>query len=259
MDLLEGENEILRLKPHILSRAWSYLFWTFCFLMTYLYATDAPVLNQIYDWAANHQYFSIPMKVLSLMPRSAAWAAILITPVFLTSLFRLEWGHLVRFVLILATAFAMRFFELGPGIEFQAICYISIGAILYLEVTRWSTQYVITNQRIILEHKGWKNTTRTLFYSKINDLVLSQNFWGKIFRYGSVIPITASGLGLGASESSVQMGAMGGSGVLSAKLEGGMAKSTQEAAETHEYAIFCVPNPQKAYNIILQGMQRKEA
>lgn len=259
MGLLDGENEILRLKPHILSRAWAYIFWVFCFTTTYLFATDSILLEKAYIWACAHQKLSIPMKFLSLLPRIASWALILALPTFIASLLKLQWGLLVRFSLILATTVGLGFLELGPGVEYQAMCFISIGAILYLEITRWSTQYVITNQRLILEHKGWKNTTRTLFFSKINDLVLAQNFWGKLFQYGSIIPMTASGLGLGATESSMHMGATVGSGLISGRLEGGMARSIQEAAETSEYAIFCVPNPRRVYALILRGMQGQEA
>ena len=258
MGLLDGENEVLRLKPHILSRAWAYIFWIFCFGTTYLFATDSILLEQAYRWVSTHPQISVPMKFLSLIPRIVAWSLIITAPICLISLLKLQWGILVRFLFILATAIGLRFLELGPGIEHQAMCFISIGAILYLELTRWSTQYVITNQRLILEHKGWKNTTRTLFFSKINDLVLAQNFWGKLFQYGSIIPMTASGLGMGSAESSIHIGAGGGSGILSGKVEGGLARSVQEAAETSEYAIFCVPNPRRVYDLILRGMQGQE-
>ncbi len=258
MSLLEGENELLRLKPHFLSRAWSYFFWAYCLVLTYLFATDSPFLIQIRDWAASFPFFSTPIKFLSHMPESLTWISALIIPILLVSIFRLDWGQFIRVCLLVLAAFSMRFFELGMGIEYRAMCFISIGAILYLEITRWSTQYIVTNQRLILEHRGWKNTTRTLFFSKINDLVLARNFWGRLFQYGTVIPITASGLGLGSTESSVHVGVGGSAGLLAGKLEGGMARATNQAAETYEYALYCVPSPDHAYKIILEGMQRKE-
>ena len=88
--------------------------------------------------------------------------------------------------------------------------------------------------------------------------MLARNFWGRLFQYGTVIPITASGLGLGSTESSVHVGVGGSAGLLAGKLEGGMARATNQAAETYEYALYCVPSPDHAYKIILEGMQRKE-
>lgn len=76
------------------------------------------------------------------------------------------------------------------------IAYSSIS-IINTEFYRRSHLYQITTKYIktsagILNHKE-----RIMPISKINDLAINQRGFGKILNYGSIIPVTASGMGMG--------------------------------------------------------------
>ena len=77
-----------------------------------------------------------------------------------------------------------------------------IAAIIFLSVSIYvrSHRYIITDLRIIFKGGVVKKRERTLRYDKITDVDGSQGILGQIFRFGTIIPITQSGFGLGADQ-----------------------------------------------------------
>jgi hypothetical protein len=78
---------------------------------------------------------------------------------------------------------------------------ISIFGFLIVEWYRRSHKYVVTNQRIVFKGGIVTKEERTLRYDKISDINAKQTILGQIFGFGTIIPISQSGFGLGSDES----------------------------------------------------------
>ena len=78
---------------------------------------------------------------------------------------------------------------------------VSIIGFLLVEWYRRSHKYIITNQRIIFKGGVVTKEERTLRYDKISDINSKQGILGQIFGFGTIIPISQSGFGLGADTS----------------------------------------------------------
>lgn len=88
----------------------------------------------------------------------------------------------------------------GVFIPFYTVS-ISILGFLLVEWYRRSHKYVVTNQRIIFKGGIVTKEERTLRYDKISDINAKQTILGQIFGFGTIIPISQSGFGLGSDES----------------------------------------------------------
>ena len=75
---------------------------------------------------------------------------------------------------------------------------ISIAGFLLVECYRRSHKYIITNLRIVFKGGVIVKEERTLRYDKITDINAKQGVLGQIFGFGTIIPISQSGFGLGA-------------------------------------------------------------
>jgi len=74
-----------------------------------------------------------------------------------------------------------------------------------VEWYRRSHKYIISNQRIIFKGGILTKQERTLRYDKVTDINAKQGILGQIFGFGTIIPISQSGFGLG-SDSSLAAG-----------------------------------------------------
>ena len=88
----------------------------------------------------------------------------------------------------------------GSFIPFYTLT-ISILGFLLVEWYRRSHKYVISNQRIMFKGGIITKEERTLRYDKISDINAKQGVLGQIFGFGTIIPISQSGFGLGADQS----------------------------------------------------------
>jgi hypothetical protein len=78
---------------------------------------------------------------------------------------------------------------------------VSIIGFLIVELYRRSHKYIVTNLRIISKGGVLTKRERTIRYDKIADIDAQQGILGQIFGFGTIIPISESGLGLGADKS----------------------------------------------------------
>jgi membrane protein YdbS with pleckstrin-like domain len=88
----------------------------------------------------------------------------------------------------------------GIFIPFYTLA-VSILGFLLIEWYRRSHKYIISNQRIIFKGGITVKEERTLRYDKISDINAKQGVIGQIFGFGTIIPISQSGFGLGADKS----------------------------------------------------------
>jgi hypothetical protein len=70
-----------------------------------------------------------------------------------------------------------------------------------VETYRRSHKYIISNKRIIFRGGIITKVERTLRYDKITDINSKQGIIGQIFGFGTIIPISQSGFGLGSDQS----------------------------------------------------------
>ena len=98
----------------------------------------------------------------------------------------------------------------GVFIPFYTLAIAILGFLL-VEWYRRSHKYIISNQRIVFKGGIVTKEERTLRYDKISDINAKQGVLGQIFGFGTIIPISQSGFGLGSDQSfaagGVQLGA----------------------------------------------------
>jgi len=79
--------------------------------------------------------------------------------------------------------------------------FMSIIGFLLVELYRRSHKYIISNLRIKFKGGVITKTGMTVGYEKISNIVDKQGVLGQIFDFGTLIPISESGLGLGSDQS----------------------------------------------------------
>jgi uncharacterized membrane protein YdbT with pleckstrin-like domain len=75
----------------------------------------------------------------------------------------------------------------------------SVGSLILTAhlIELWTTEFAVTTYRFVFK-KGWiKRDTQEVSLNKIEEIVLQQSFWGRIFGYGKV---TLRGTGVGLIE-----------------------------------------------------------
>ncbi len=108
-----------------------------------------------------------------------------------------------------------------------------------VELMRRTHSFVVTNFRLILQSNGLSLSRRELFFSKISDMAVEQSLVGKIFNFGTLIPVTNSGLGLG--DDFAMASASYQSGNVGVGIAGGKMVSTPRGRSSQ--VLFGVPDP----------------
>jgi membrane protein YdbS with pleckstrin-like domain len=77
---------------------------------------------------------------------------------------------------------------------------VSIVGFLIIELYRRSHKYIITNLRIMFKGGVLTKRERTIRYDKVADIDAKQGVLGQIFGFGTIIPVSQSGFGLGSDK-----------------------------------------------------------
>jgi|GEM_PF-311046 len=77
---------------------------------------------------------------------------------------------------------------------------VSIVGFLIVELYRRSHKYIISNLRLIFKGGIFTKRERTIRYDKIADIDAKQGVLGQIFGFGTIIPVSQSGFGLGSDK-----------------------------------------------------------
>ncbi len=81
----------------------------------------------------------------------------------------------------------------GPiGIVIACLTLIPIGAFLRTWLDWWNEEYLVTNRRVIQSEGIINKRVIDSSLEKINDVVLSQSFLGRLLDYGNIEILTAS-------------------------------------------------------------------
>lgn len=129
------------------------------------------------------------------------WAIVLLIVGIIVSLTTIRWSVFFMYLGIVIGGLGLMFWQSWQNTAniFIPIYTISISFIgfLLVEWYRRSHKYLLSNQRIIFKGGIITKEERTLRYDKISDINAKQGILGQIFGFGTIIPISQSGFGLG--------------------------------------------------------------
>ena len=260
VELLKNEKLLLRTKPHPFS-FWPY----YAFFLYYIVVSAYIILNKedIIAWFQQSLLSSLGffgVEVLFVI----IWWAILIIPALIVSIIRISWRWLIFYVLVAVVGtYLMHKYGASPMDLYYATIGIAVIGMLLTDLYRRGHEYILTNFRIIatLGFLGMKS--RDVFYSRITDVVFEQDFLGKIFNYGTIVPVTASGIGTGEDAAKVAIGVGGARETPVATVGAGVAvegeKTVTVARGRSAFILYGVPNPEEVRKMILENMAAKEA
>ena len=263
----EYEKVLAHLEPHPLA------FLDFYALFAYLVAVGAIF------WIFELQIIGAIGKIIPFgWGEEAAFAilfaACLVIPFLVVAILKITWRwfFLSIGISILGVVVRSLFISYGlpipslempslymPSIQMPSIVIGLIGFAL-TDVYRRKFDFYITDHRVIIELSFISQKRREIPYSKISDLVVERGWLGRAVNYGTVIPISESGFGLGEDISAVTVGATGsplpkGPKVTTA-VSGGRTISVPRGRSF--YVLFGVRNPEAVSEMISQQIHAYE-
>ena len=133
------------------------------------------------------------------------WSLVLLLVGIIASLITIKWTIFFLYLGIVAGGIGLmavfNWFDAAKiFIPIWSVCMSIIGFLL-VEWYRRSHKYLISNLRIVFSGGVFTKRERTLRYDKISDINSEQGILGQIFGFGTIIPISQSGFGLGADQS----------------------------------------------------------
>ena len=192
-ELLNNERVEKLLSPHPLS-----------FMRLQALCIFLIVWGVIIGWLANFSewkdaYFG--QYIVTIL----AWALVLLVVGVIASLITIRWSIFFLYLGVILAGIGMMFWQgwleaSNVFIPFYSVA-MSIVGFLFVEWYRRSHKYIISNHRIIFKGGVLTKEERTLRYDKITDINAKQGILGQIFGFGTIIPISQSGFGLGSDSS----------------------------------------------------------
>tara|TARA_B100000686_G_scaffold18213_1_gene16870 strand:- start:2414 stop:3307 length:894 start_codon:yes stop_codon:yes gene_type:complete len=269
--LLGGEELKMKLSPHMFSFFNLY----FVFFLLFLWGL------WIYDFFARESFTTFPVYdflinipfVNEVTVGALCWSLALFVVGFAAryffmdsggqSIFRLYSGVAVIGILSLSYHQWKNLDFMGDTMDFGRVFIpgitiaVSLVGIFSVDFYRRSFTYFLTDNRIVLKSSFLMNRSeRQVRYNHIEDIKLEQGIIGSIFGYGTVLPLTGSGLGTGTDESMVVAGA--GSdvkGLGSVGIAGGSRSSSKKIRHNPNDCLFGVPSPSKVRDLITENIQ----
>ena len=192
VELLKNERYEKELSPHPFS------FMQFQSLCLFLI-----VWGVIVGWLVN---FSEYKNLFNTNPWMSvlAWGLVMLLFGVIASLVLIRWRIFFMYLGVFLGGVGLMLWQnwlnsAGLFIPFYMIA-VSILGFLLVEWYRRSHKYIISNQRIIFKGGIFTKQERTLRYDKISDISAKQGIIGQIFDFGTIIPISQSGFGLGSDK-----------------------------------------------------------
>jgi hypothetical protein len=154
-------------------------------------------------WLVNFSDYKDPFGYW--IPIVIIWALILILFSIIASILTIRWIIFFLYLGLVAGGIGLMalftwYDAAGFFLPIWSVC-MSILGFLFVEVYRRSHKYLISNLRIVFSGGIFTKRERTLRYDKISDINSEQGILGQIFGFGTIIPISQSGFGLGTDQS----------------------------------------------------------
>lgn len=282
ISLISGEKVIHQTAPHFLAMLHLYLIWVYVGMLGFLTMLWRSELTRwIHGFPRGEQ--------LEQVFYFALWSLVLLIPSFVLAVFRINWRWILLAVLLSGGGIAVHVYE-GPifhlvenGLdswrlsrallawvsdampwharegENYLLILVALLGIVGSNSYRRAHRYYVTNRRIIICFGFIAKRERDILYSKIEDLILHQSFLGSIFGFGTLIPISASGIGTGQDSAFVS----GEAGMklpkgptISVQVGGGKSVTVPRAPSF--YSLYGVKKPSELKECIIQQMEERE-
>lgn len=158
----------------------------------------------IVGWLVNFSEYKSLFNTSPWLP-VLAWGLVMLLFGVVASLVLIRWRVFFMYLGVFLFGLGLMLWQnwlnsAGLFIPFYMIA-MSILGFLLVEWYRRSHKYIISNQRIIFKGGILTKQERTLRYDKISDISAKQGIIGQIFDFGTIIPISQSGFGLGSDKS----------------------------------------------------------
>ena len=264
--LLRGEEMKMQLKPHFFS--FFHLYIIFFFLLVWAY-----VIHDFFDAHKfqDFRFYDIIIKipfVNEVLAGAIIWSLALFVVGFIArylfmdaggqSIFRLYSGLAILGIVVLSyhkwkmedtEAFGLWFI---PGIT----AAVGLIGLLSVDAYRRSFTYYLTDNRIVIQGNFLMNRSeRQVRYNHIEDIKMEQGIVGTILGYGTVLPLTGSGLGTGSDETMVIAGSGAEVKGLGIGLLGGSRTSSKRIRHNPHDCLYGVPQPSKVRDLITENIQ----
>jgi hypothetical protein len=139
-----------------------------------------------------------------------------------------------------------------PGIT----AVVGLIGLLSVDAYRRSFTYYLTDNRIVIQGNFLMNRSeRQVRYNHIEDIKMEQGIVGTILGYGTVLPLTGSGLGTGSDETMVIAGSGAEVKGLGIGLLGGSRTSSKRIRHNPHDCLYGVPQPSKVRDLITENIQ----
>jgi membrane protein YdbS with pleckstrin-like domain len=189
--------------------------------------------------------------------RLILWGLVLLFIGVAASLVAIQWTIFFLYLGVFSGALVLIFWQhwennIALFIPLYSIA-VSIVGFLIVELYRRSHKYIITDLRIIFKGGVFTKRERTIRYDKIADIDAKQGILGQIFGFGTIIPVSQSGFGLGSDKSFAAGGVE--MGTKKAKLFGfaGGGKEVQTPIARSYYELHGV-YPYKDVKQLVEGL-----
>jgi len=196
-DLLKNERIERELSPHPLS-----------FMKYQSLAIFLLVWGVVLGWLINFSEYSSLFNSNEWYP-TMVWGIVLLVFGVIASLLTIRWRIFFLYLTVFLGGVGLMLWQNWLTIANVFIPFYTLGiSILVFLIVEWyrrSHKYILSNQRIIFKGGILTKQERTLRYDKITDINAKQGILGQIFGFGTIIPISQSGFGLG-SDSSLAAG-----------------------------------------------------
>jgi len=198
-ELLKNEKFEKVLSPHPLS----FMRYQALSIILIIWGVLIGWLVNFSDWISFFENYWITIMV---------WGLVLLVVGVIASLVTIRWRIFFLYLAVFLGGFGLIMWQgwqdiVGVALPFYTVA-VSIIGFLIVEWYRRSHKYIISNLRIIFKGGILTKEERTLRYDKISDINAKQGIIGQIFGFGTIIPISQSGFGLGADESMAAGGVM---------------------------------------------------
>ncbi len=248
-DLLNDEKVEKVLSPHPLS-----------FMRLQALCIFLIVWGVLVGWLVNFSEFRGLFSSNEWLP-VLVWGSVLVVVGIFASLVTIRWRIFLLFIGIFLGGVGLMVWqswvpEAALFVPFFSIAVSVIGFLL-VELYRRSHKYIISNLRIIFKGGIITKQERTLRYDKITDINAKQGVLGQIFSFGTIIPISQSGFGLGSDKSfaggGVELGGKKGGGILGF-FGGGKDVQTPRARSYYElHGVYPYKEIRKLVESMVQG------
>jgi len=195
-ELLKNEQIERVLSPHPLS-----------FMKLQALCVFVIVWGLVVWWLITYSDYKI---ILSGWYSLILWGLVLLFIGIAASLVAIQWTIFFLYLGVFAGALGLIFWQNWENdIELFIPIYsiaVSIFGFLIVELYCRSHKYIITDLRIIFKGGIFTKRERTIRYDKIADINAKQGVLGQIFGFGTIIPVSQSGFGLGSDKTMVAGG-----------------------------------------------------